>query len=151
MKLACLNMFVYCLVMSAFTPLARCIESRQTIRVGLTGYVHIMREGGKPVVLLLDDWCCMSSFLRRKKLDIGSRRECTGAETVACCCSDRQMYRSRNCRMPLFQQFGPTWREEAEKRTAPYLVGNVHRSWCIVRTWGTRGRQSALPSVFLGW
>jgi hypothetical protein len=23
--------------------------------VGLTGYVHIMREGGKPVVLLLDD------------------------------------------------------------------------------------------------
>jgi hypothetical protein len=44
----------------------------------------------------------MSSFLRRKKLDIGSRQEFTGAETVVCCCFDRQMYRSQNRRMPLF-------------------------------------------------
>jgi hypothetical protein len=72
--------------------------------VGLTGYVHIMREGGKPVVVLLDVLMCVSSFLRRKRLDIGSRQECTGAETVVYCCSDRQMYRSRNCRMPLFRQ-----------------------------------------------
>jgi hypothetical protein len=40
--------------------------------VGLTGYVHIMREGGKPVVVLLDVLIVVSSFLRRKKLDIGS-------------------------------------------------------------------------------
>ena len=36
------------------------------ISVGLTGYVHIMREGDKPVVVLLVVLCVLSPFLQRE-------------------------------------------------------------------------------------
>jgi hypothetical protein len=67
--------------------------------------MHIIRESGKPVVVLLDVFDCLCSFLRKKKLDISSRQECTEADSVICCCSDRQMYKSQNCRMPLFRHW----------------------------------------------
>jgi hypothetical protein len=72
--------------------------------VGLTGYVHIIREGGKPVVLLLNVLMFLltkEEARYRQPTDVQKLTasyaavligRCTGAETVVCRCSNRNHY-----------------------------------------------------------